>query len=236
MLVTYLGHSCFQVKTGGRTILFDPFITGNPLAASIDVLTIEADYIFVSHAHNDHTQDLLAIAKRTNAMVVANWEIYNWALRNGIQKTHPMNIGGVWNFDFGRVKMVNAVHSSSFPDGSYGGNPVGFYFETGEGNFYYSGDTALHNDMKLLGKHLEIDFAFLPIGNNFTMGVEDALIASKYIKCDKIIGMHYDTFDNIRIDHAKSISNFSYQDKKLILMKIGETLEAGEIKKGLTLN
>lgn len=222
MLVTYFGHSCFQVKTGGKTILFDPYISDNPLAAAIDIKKITPDYIFISHAHNDHIADALKIAKLSGAMLVANWEIYSWAKRQGLTNLHPMNIGGIRIFDFGKVKMVKAVHSSSFADGTYGGNPVGFYFETAEGNFYYAGDTALHNDMKLFGKHLEIDFAFLPIGNNYTMGVEDALIASKYIKCDKIIGMHYDTEDLIKIDHEKSIAIFGYQDKKLILMKIGE--------------
>ncbi len=222
MRITYLGHSCFLVKIAGKNILFDPYISRNTLASHIDIKALEVDYMFISHAHFDHTADALEIAKRCDATIVANWEIHRWAENNGIQKTHPMNIGGVWNFEFGKVKMLNAVHSSSFSDGTYGGNPVGFYFETAEGNFYYAGDTALHYDMKLIGKHLEIDFAFLPIGSNFTMGIEDALIASKYIKCDKIIGMHYDTFEFIKIDKQKAVANFGYQDKKLILMEIGE--------------
>lgn len=225
MRIQYLGHSCFHITIGGVKVLFDPFITGNPLAASIDIEQLEVDYIFLSHAHNDHSLDVLPIAKRTGATVVGIWEIFAWAQRNGIKNAHPMNIGGVKQLPFGSVKMVHAVHSSSFPDGSYGGQAAGFYFETPEGNFYYAGDTALHYDMKLLGKHLDIDFAFLPVGNNFTMGVDDALIASKYIKCDDIIGMHFDTFGFIQIDHAASVKKFVDQDKQLLLMEIGAVIE-----------
>jgi len=223
MQITYYGHSCFLVEIQGKKILFDPFISGNPLAVDIKLESIQADYIFITHAHDDHTADALTIAKRTGAMIVGIWEMHAWAQRNGINNTHPMNIGGIWNFDFGTVKMVNAVHSSSFPDGTYGGQAAGFYFETLEGNFYYAGDTALHNDMKLLGKHLDIDIAFLPIGSNFTMGIDDAMIASKYIKCDTIIGMHYDTFAFIKIDHDLAKKKFASQDKELILMAIGTT-------------
>lgn len=223
MQITYYGHSCFLVEVKGKKILFDPYITANPLAEKIDVDAIEADYIFISHAHDDHTADALAIASKTGAMVVGVWELHAWAERNGIINTHPMNIGGTWDFDFGMVKMVSAVHSSSFVDGTYGGHAAGFYFETSEGNFYYAGDTALNYDMKLLGKHFDIDIAFLPIGSNFTMDVDDAMIASKYIKCDNIIGMHYDTFGFIKIDHEQAKKKFASQDKKLILMEIGKT-------------
>lgn len=224
MEITYYGHSCFQIQTKGCRVLFDPFISGNPLAKDIDVHSIGADYIFISHAHFDHTADAIEIAQRTGATVVGGWEIHVWAKKNGIKRTHPMNIGGIRDFEFGKVKMVNAVHSSSFDDGTYGGQAAGYYFETQGGNFYYAGDTALHADMKLLGKHLDIDFAFLPIGNNFTMGIDDALIASKYIKCDDVIGMHYDTFEFIKIDQESAITKFNTQDKKLTLMQIGETI------------
>jgi L-ascorbate metabolism protein UlaG (beta-lactamase superfamily) len=225
MRVTYYGHSCFLVEVKGKKILFDPFISGNPLAANIRLDSIAADYILLSHAHSDHTADALVLAQMTGATIVGVWEIHAWAQRNGIQKTHPMNIGGIWEFDFGTVKMVQAVHSSSFEDGSYGGQAAGFYIETEEGNFYYAGDTALHNDMKLLGKHFDIDFAFLPIGSNFTMGIDDAMIACKYIKCDTAIGMHYDTFGYIKIDHEAAKKKFVNQDKTLILMEIGVTKE-----------
>jgi len=225
MQITYFGHSCFQVVAGGKKILFDPFISPNPLAAHIDIQSIEADYIFISHAHDDHTADALTIAKRTNAVLVGNWEVHRWFNHHGVANTHPMNIGGSWQFDFGRVKMIEAVHSSSFSDGTYGGNPSGYYMETADCNFYYAGDTALYNGMKLLGRYAKIDTAFLPIGDNFTMGPDDALIAAKYIKCDKIIGMHFDTFGFIKIDHEAAKKKFSNEDRKLILMKPGEMVE-----------
>ena len=135
-----------------------------------------------------------------------------------------LNIGGHWIFDFGKVKCVNAIHSSSLPDGTYGGNPMGFLIEAPAGNFYYAGDTALHLDMKLIGDYKKINFAFLPLGNNYTMGVDNAVIASDFIRCDHIIGMHYDTFDKIKIDHAESKKKFELAGKELTLMKIGETI------------
>lgn len=136
-----------------------------------------------------------------------------------------MNTGGHWIFDFGKVKCVNAVHSSSLPDGTHGGNAMGFLLETNEGNFYYAGDTALHYDMKLIGDYKQMNFAFLPIGNNFTMGVDNAVIASDFIRCDKIIGMHFDTFDQIKIDHKEAKHKFEISGKELLLMKIGESRE-----------
>ncbi|MCS7074830.1 MAG: metal-dependent hydrolase, partial [Bacteroidia bacterium] len=215
MKITYYGHSCFGIALeSGKHLLFDPFISGNELAKEVQLDTIPADYILPSHAHADHIGDLIPIAKRTNATVIAIWEIYSWALAQGIQNAHPMNIGGSWQFDFGKVKMVEAVHSSSFPDGSYGGNPAGFVIEADKKRFYYAGDTALHFNMQLLsGRYL--DFAFLPIGSNFTMDVEDAIQASNMINCNKIIGMHYDTFGFIKIDHQAAQEAFSAAGKEL---------------------
>jgi L-ascorbate metabolism protein UlaG (beta-lactamase superfamily) len=135
-----------------------------------------------------------------------------------------MNIGGHWFFDFGKVKCVNAVHSSSLPDGSYGGNPMGFLLETKEGNIYYAGDTALTLDMKLIGDYKKIDVAFLPIGSNFTMGIDNAVIASDFIHCDKIIGMHYDTFGYIKIDQDEAFGKFAAAGKELVLMQIGSSI------------
>ncbi|MEI6817198.1 MAG: metal-dependent hydrolase [Bacteroidota bacterium] len=223
MKVTYYGHSCFAVEINGKKILFDPFITGNELAAHVDVNTIEADYILVSHGHGDHVGDTVAIAKRTGATVVSNYEVVNWLMKQGVEKGHPMNYGGSWVFDFGKVKCVVAIHSSSMPDGSDGGNPVGFLIESNVGNFYYAGDTALTYDMKLIGDYKRIDFAFLPIGNNFTMSVDNAIIASEFVKCDKIIGMHYDTFGYIKIDKKEAMEKFNLAGKELFLMKIGES-------------
>jgi L-ascorbate metabolism protein UlaG (beta-lactamase superfamily) len=225
MKVTYYGHSCFAVQVNGKHLLFDPFITPNELAAHIDVNAVEADYILVSHGHHDHIADAVNIARRTGATVISNWEVVSWLNKNGIENTHPMNIGGHWIFDFGKVKCVNAVHSSSLPDGTYGGNPMGFLLETPEGNFYYSGDTALTFDMKLIGEYKQMDFALLPIGNNFTMGIDNAIIASDFINCHTIIGLHYDTFGTIRIDHQEAVSKFASAGKQLLLPAIGTSLE-----------
>lgn len=223
MQVTYYGHSCFEIVLEGKRILFDPFITPNPLAGQIDVSSLHPDYILVSHAHEDHIADVLAIAQTSGATLVANFEITTWFEGKGLTKTHPMNIGGNKAFDFGTVKMVHAAHSSTFPDGASGGCAGGFLISSGGRTIYYAGDTALHHDMKMLGKYYSVDLAFLPIGDNFTMGYEDALIASKFIKCDKIVGMHYDTFGYIVLDHKKALQRFEDEEKQLHLLKIGET-------------
>lgn len=223
MQVTYYGHSCFLVELSGKKLLFDPFISPNPLAKSIDLKSIQADYILVSHGHWDHTADLIELAKQTNATVVSNFEITEWVKKQGVSNVHPMNIGGHWIFDFGKIKCVNAVHSSSLPDGTYGGNPMGFLIETDTFKMYYAGDTALHYDMKLIGDYKRMNLAFLPIGNNFTMGIDNAVIASDFIKCDKIVGMHFDSFDQIKIDHREAKGKFELNGKELFLMSVGET-------------
>ena len=221
MNITYFGHSCFGVEVNGKHLLFDPFISQNELATNIDVNTVKANYILVSHGHSDHVADLVSIAKRTNAKVICNWEIHCWLEKQGVTNTHPMNIGGKWKFDFGDVKCVVASHSSSLPDGTYGGNPMGFIVETNLGNFYYAGDTALTYDMKLIGDYRKVNFAFLPIGDNFTMGADNAIIAADFIKCDRIIGMHYDTFGFIKIEKEAAIKKFDNAGRELILFDIG---------------
>lgn len=223
MKLSYYGHSCFSCEINGKHILFDPFISPNELAKNIDISTIKADYIFISHGHEDHIADAISIALRTNALVIANWEIHIWLNKKGVSNTHPMNIGGTKKFDFGKVKLTNAVHSSGLPDGTYGGNPMGFIIESNEGNFYYSGDTALHLDMKLIAEYHKLNFALLPIGDNFTMGIDDAINASTFINCNKIIGVHYDTFPYIAIGKENAIEAFKAKGKELILMNIGET-------------
>lgn len=223
MKITYYGHSCFGVEVNDKHLLFDPFITPNELAKEIDTTKIKADYILLSHGHEDHVADAVSIAKRTGAKVVCAFEIHTWLNNQGISNTHPMNVGGKWKFDFGNVKCVFAAHSSSLPDGTYAGNAMGFIIESTEGNFYFAGDTALTYDMKLIGDYRTIDFAFLPIGDNFTMGPDNAIIASEFIKCRKIIGMHYDTFGYIKIDHEKAIQKFEHAGNELILFNIGET-------------
>ena len=225
MHYTSYGHSCFSVVIKGKKILFDPFITYNELARHIDVDSIEADYIFLSHAHEDHIADCISIASRTGAKVVCSFEIHVWLNNKGIANTHPMNTGGKWNFDFGTVKCVVAQHSSGLPDGSYGGNPMGFVFTSEEGNFYYSGDTALTLDMQLVPQYATLSFAVLPVGDNFTMDAKDAVQAAKFIQCRKIVGVHYDTFGFIKIDHAWAQQLFAEEGMQLFLPAPGESLE-----------
>lgn len=224
MELTFYGHACFSVKTQDKIILFDPFISPNPKAAHIDVATLAADYILLSHGHEDHVADAENIAKRTGAKLVSNFEIVSWYEKKGIENVHPMNHGGKWKFDFGTVKYTNAVHSSMLPDGSYGGNPGGFIVNTDK-SFYYSGDTALTMDMKLIGNTEKLDYAVLPIGDNFTMGIEDAITAAEFINCNKIIGVHYDTFGYIEINKNEAIDKFKSRGKELILPEIGETIK-----------
>ena len=223
MRVTYYGHACFAVQVTNRTLLFDPFITGNELASHIKVNEIQADYILVSHGHADHLADAGAIAKRTGATLISNYEVIVWFGKQGLEKGHPLNHGGGHQFDFGRVQLVNAVHSSSLPDGSYGGNPGGFVVQTGEGNFYYSGDTALTMDMKLIGESVKLKFAALPIGDNFTMGIDDAIRAADFVRCGEILGLHYNTFPPIRIDSQSAVAKFKSVTKNLYLLKPGES-------------
>lgn len=224
MRLTYYGHSCFSIETNGHRILFDPFISGNELAKDIDINTIEADHIILSHGHFDHVADAASIAKRTGAQVICVWELMGWLKSQGVENVHPMNTGGSFSFPFGRVKCVVAQHSSGMPDGSYGGNPVGFIVYTDEKTFYYSGDTALTMDMQLIPRWAKLDFAVLPIGDNFTMGYADAVIAAEFTKAPKVVGVHYDTFGWIKIDHDAAFKAFADNGIELLLPSIGETV------------
>jgi len=223
MKVTYYGHACFAAEVAGKTLLFDPFITGNELAKAIDINHVPADYILISHGHEDHMADAAAIAKRTGATLISNFEVTTWFGKQGLQKTHPLNHGGGYRFDFGRAKFVNAIHSSSLPDGTYAGNPGGFVIESSEGNFYYAGDTALTMDMKLIGETTRLTFAALPIGDNFTMGVEDAIRAADFVHCNRVLGLHYNTFPPIKIDGEAAIKAFKAAGKELCLLQPGES-------------
>lgn len=225
MKFTYYGHACFAVQLAGKKLLFDPFISPNPLAKDVAIEKIEADFIFLSHGHGDHVADCKAIATRTNALVVAAPEVLDWAKEQGVAHTHPINHGGRLKFEFGAVKSVNAIHSSSLPDGSYGGNPMGFLISSGEKNVYYCGDTALTMDMQLIPRWAKPDVAVLCIGDNFTMGYEDAVEAAKMVQCTTVVGVHYDTFPYIKIDHQKAKKAFTDAGITLHLPGIGESIE-----------
>ncbi len=224
MKITYLGHASLAIEVAGKNIIVDPFISGNELAKNIDVNSLKADYILVTHAHEDHILDVESIAKRTGAKVVSNFEIVNHFGKLDIDG-HPMNHGGTWKFDFGKVTYTNAIHSSSFPDGSYGGQPGGFILETAEGNIYIAGDTALTMDMKTIPMQTKLDLAILPVGDNFTMGIESAVIASDFVACDNVLAYHYDTFGYIEIDHNKAKEAFKNKGKELVMLEIGGFIE-----------
>ncbi|MFZ5918279.1 MAG: metal-dependent hydrolase [Chloroflexota bacterium] len=195
--LTWYGHACFYIRGGGASLLTDPFLTDNP-QSPVQADEVSADYILVSHAHGDHLGDAVPIAKRTGATIIANFEIANYCAAQGA-KTHPLHIGGGRDFPFGRVKLTIAHHGSSFPDGSYGGSPAGLLLTIEGVKVYHACDTGLFYDMKLIGQE-GIDLAILPIGDNFTMGPEDAVKAVELIAPKLVVPIHYNTFDIIRQD------------------------------------
>jgi L-ascorbate metabolism protein UlaG (beta-lactamase superfamily) len=223
MKTTFYGHSSVELVTGGKTLLFDPFISPNPQAKHIDVNSLKPDYILLSHGHGDHVADAATIQKNSGAKIVAIAEIAGWYGNQGIENTHAMNIGGGFDFDFGRVKMVYALHSSSMPDGSYGGNPAGYVIYSEGKKIYFAGDTALTYDMKLLADE-NLDWAILPIGDNYTMGADDAIKACEFINCKNVVGVHYDTFPQIKIDKVAVMEKFVKAGLNLKLPAIGETI------------
>ena len=220
MKVTYFGHACLSLSINDKTLLMDPFITGNPLAKDINVDSLAADYILITHAHQDHILDVETIAKNTKATIISNYEI---AMHYSAKEfnVHPLNHGGKCVFDDITIKYVNAIHTSSFPDGTYGGQPGGFVISFENKSIYIAGDTAVTFDMKLIPMYTKLDLAILPIGDNFTMGIDDAIIASDFIECNKILGCHYDTFSPIKIDKNEAIQKFDKNSKELILLEIG---------------
>lgn len=223
--IQYLGHSCFMVIVGGKNILFDPFITPNPKASEIDVESLSPDVIIISHGHGDHIADAEAIAKRSKALVISSFEITEWLSTKGVENTIPMNTGGEFDLGSCKIKLVKAEHSSSLPDGAYGGNPLGIVVWNNDVCFYYAGDTSLTLDMKLIPMKFNLDFCFLPVGDHFTMGFEDAAMAANMVKCNNVIGMHFDTFPPIEIDHDQAIQTFAKENIKLTLPTINQILE-----------
>lgn len=197
--LTWYGHATLGLETAGYKLLIDPFFSGNP-AAAVNADQVEADYILITHGHGDHVGDTIKIAERTGAMAISNFEIAAWLDEQGVKKTHGQHLGGGFNHPFGYLKLTLALHGSALPDGSYGGNPAGFLLTTKDDlKIYIAGDTGLFGDMQLIGDE-GIDLAVLPIGDNFTMGPDDALRAVKLIRPKHVIPIHFNTWDLISQD------------------------------------
>ncbi len=218
--IRWLGHSAFALNVNGARVLIDPFLTGNPLAP-VEADQLEADFILLTHAHADHVGDTVAIAKRTGATVIGVWEVHAWLQNHGVQNTHPQNTGGGYMHPFGHVKFVRADHSSSFPDGSYGGVACGIVLTVGETRLYFAGDTALFSDMRLIGD-MGIHFAALPIGDNFTMGPSESVEATRLIRPQSAFPVHYNTFPVIQQDVVSWAQHIHTQtDAKAIVVDPG---------------
>ncbi|CAL2085250.1 metal-dependent hydrolase [Tenacibaculum sp. 190524A02b] len=223
MNITFYGHACFGIDINGTNLLVDPFITGNPKASHINIEDIKADYILLTHAHQDHVLDVEVIAEKTGATIISNYEIVMYYGAKNL-KGHPVNHGGTFKTETFSAKYVNAVHTSSFADGAYGGQPGGFVISDGEKSLYIAGDTAVTMDMKLIPMTTKLTASIFPIGDNFTMGVEDAIIASDLVECPKVIGCHFNTFPPIEIDTDKAKKQFANSDKELIVLEIGKSI------------
>lgn len=220
--ITWLGHSAFQIETAGRVILLDPFLTDNPVAI-VSAQDVAADVILVTHGHSDHIGDTIDIASRTGALVISNFEIISWLQKQGVSNVHPMHLGGSHKFDFGTLKLTIAHHGSALPDGSYGGNPAGFLLGTDDGHLYFAGDTGLFSDMQLIGA-VGLSVAVLPIGDNFTMGPDDSITATQFLKPSVVIPQHYNTWPLIAQDAqvwAKRIA--SDTESRPVVLVVGES-------------
>ena len=224
MKITFYGHSSFAIETMGKTIVVDPFISANPMASQVDLNELKADYILLTHGHQDHILDVEAIAANGNPLLISNYEIVTHYSKKGIQG-FGMNHGGSYKDEsIGSIKMVNAVHSSSFPDGSYAGNPAGFVLENDEGCLYIAGDTAVNMDMKLIPMMgYKLDLAIMPIGDTFTMDYKEASLASELVQCNRVLGCHFNTFPPIQIDSEKAKMYFTDKGQELILLEIGQS-------------
>lgn len=225
MKITYFGHSCFEISGTDTRVLFDPFIRHNPAAAHIDVSSLKPTHIVLSHGHGDHVADAAEIANQSGAMLIANFEVATWFGNQGVKNTLGMNTGGKFTAGNLSVSLTTALHSSSMPDGSYGGSPNGVIITVDGQTAYFAGDTDVFSDMKLISDSCKPAFAFLPVGDLFTMGIDRAAMAAEIMGMKKVIGMHFDTFPPIAIDHAAAKEHFANKGIELILMKIGETIE-----------
>ncbi len=228
MRVTYLSHSCFLIETGAHRLLIDPFLSGNP-KAPIKAEAVRCDAILISHGHNDHVGDAVSIAKQNDAIIIGTYEVAMFCAKQGAAKVHPMNIGGSHSFPFGRVKLTIAHHSSGYQaaDGSfqYLGDPYGFLITAEGKTVYHSGDTALFLDMQLIGQMSRIDLALLPIGDNFTMGTDDAVKAVELLRPRLTIPMHYNTFDAIQADPREFARKAEAKGTKVTVLEIGNATE-----------
>lgn len=221
--LTFLGHSGFLVEGNNANIVIDPFLTGNPLAKA-KPSDIKADYIILTHGHGDHVGDALEIAEANNATIIANFELASYCESKGAT-IHPMHIGGAHNFPFGRVKLTIAHHGSSTPEGGYAGNPAGVLLTMDDRTLYHAGDTGLFYDMKLIGEMNHIHLALLPIGDNFTMGIDDAVKATEFLQPDQVIPMHYKTFEVIDVDPEEFVGKVQSKGFKSHVLGVGESLD-----------
>ena len=221
--LTYLSHSAWLIESGQHVIAIDPFLEGNPMA-KVKPADIKADYIIVTHAHGDHLGDAIPMAKASGGTVISNFEIINYVTSQGANG-HPMHIGGSHAFPFGKVKLTPAWHGSSFPDGSYGGTPAGVVLTVEGKNIYHTGDTGLFMDMQLIGEMTPIDIFLVNIGDNFTMGIDDAVKAVEFVKPKLTIPMHYKTFDVIDVDPQEFVDKVKAKGFDVKLLGIGESFE-----------
>ena len=222
--VIYHGHANMEIHSGAQRVQIDPFYSGNPLA-DVAADTISPTHILLTHAHGDHVGDTLALARRTKAPVIANYEMCNYLAKRGVPVVMPMNHGGALTFPWGQVTMTIAFHTSSFEDGTYGGQPAGFVVEIGGKAIYHAGDTALFGDMKLIGEMHKLDLACLPMGSCFTMGPAAAVRAAQFLRVGKVLPMHYNTFPPIQQDVSKFAAELKAAGIEGRILKPGESLE-----------
>lgn len=226
MTLTYFGHSAFQLETDGPTLLFDPFISGNKHAEGVVTADeLQPDVILMTHAHGDHWGDAPDILKRTGALLISNFEITNYAQNeHGHENVHPMNTGGGYDFDWGRVVQTYARHSSSFPDGTYGGNPNGFILQIGGKTIYNTGDTCRFAEMEWIGEEYEIDLCLMPVGDDFTMGPAEAVACARLLKPRMTVPLHWGTFPVLTGDPHDFAERMGEAGLEARVLEAGETL------------